>query len=152
MYKCPRCSEEKPINEFVKRTSRPSGVACCKACERLRKTEYAREYRVKNRETIRLRDKEYNKKYPDRIRKTNLKRFYCITPDQYEQMLLKQNNSCWICWFKHVENGKREQRLCVDHCHSSLKIRGLLCSECNKGLGHFRDNKLFLERAIQYLE
>lgn len=40
----------------------------------------------------------------------------------------------------------------VDHCHKSLKVRGLLCADCNKGLGFFKDNVRALERAILYLQ
>lgn len=42
--------------------------------------------------------------------------------------------------------------MCIDHCHTTGKLRGGLCDFCNKGLGQFRDNKELLQRAIQYLE
>lgn len=42
--------------------------------------------------------------------------------------------------------------LVVDHCHSSGKVRGMLCQHCNRGLGHFRDNPEVMGRAINYVK
>lgn len=42
--------------------------------------------------------------------------------------------------------------LVVDHCHSSGKVRGMLCQHCNRGLGHFRDNTKVMARAIKYIK
>lgn len=63
--------------------------------------------------------------------------------DEYEKTLLAQDGKCAICG--------RKERLCVDHNHANGKVRGLLCSSCNKGLGFFKDNPQFLASAIQYL-
>ncbi len=52
-----------------------------------------------------------------------------------------------------VERGKlKPQRCCVDHCHKTGKIRGLLCASCNGGLGLFKDNPQALANAILYLK
>lgn len=69
-----------------------------------------------------------------------------LTLAEYEAMLAKQRGGCAIC-------GQRDQwfNLAVDHCHSTKRIRGLLCSQCNRGLGLFRDNPDFLEKAAGYL-
>lgn len=42
--------------------------------------------------------------------------------------------------------------LVVDHCHSSGKVRGMLCQHCNRGLGHFRDNTKVMAQAIKYIK
>ena len=60
-------------------------------------------------------------------------------------MFEKQEGKCAIC------GSKDEKHLCVDHSHENGKIRKLLCENCNKGLGYFRDNPLVLENAINYL-
>ena len=72
-----------------------------------------------------------------------LKRKYNITLDDYNTLMTKYNNSCAIC-------GSTE-KLCVDHCHSSGNVRGILCHHCNTGLGMFKDNDQALAAAIRYL-
>jgi hypothetical protein len=71
-----------------------------------------------------------------------------LTKEQLEQMIEEQNNKCLICGleFQHYSEW------CIDHCHHTGKIRGILCSECNTGLGYFFDNTEFLKNAIAYLE
>ena len=67
-----------------------------------------------------------------------------ITDVQYEQMVRGQASMCMICQ-------SQISSLCVDHDHITGKIRGLLCSHCNMGLGNFSDNPIFLRSAIKYL-
>jgi hypothetical protein len=62
-------------------------------------------------------------------------------------MLKNQNNVGWIC-----KGSTRDGRsLSIDHCHKTGKIRGLLCKDCNIGLGHFKDNIKLLQKAEEYL-
>ena len=95
--------------------------------------------------------KEYAKKNSEKIkrvsRETHLKRKFNITTEQYETMLNNQGGVCYIC-----------QNLCdtgfflaVDHDHNTGIIRGLLCKNCNSGLGMFKDNQESMRRAIEYL-
>lgn len=77
-----------------------------------------------------------------------LKKRYGIDIVEYNIMLEKQNFSCAICK-THISN--LSVNLAVDHCHKSLKIRGLLCYNCNSGLGRFKDNIDLLAKAISYL-
>ena len=81
---------------------------------------------------------------------TRLKGQFGITVDEYEAMLEQQGNACAICG-AGIGCGLG-YRLRVDHCHDTGKVRGLLCSECNLGLGKFRDNPEFLRKAADYLE
>ena len=85
-------------------------------------------------------------------RNHKLKRAYGITLEQYNELLFKQNNKCAIC---NVDNNgkyrKKARAFAVDHCHSTNNIRGLLCSDCNTGIGLLKDNVNFLESAIKYL-
>ena len=60
-----------------------------------------------------------------------------------DRAMLDANKECQIC-------GDTE-KLHIDHCHDTNKIRGYLCSTCNHGLGLFYDNVELLEKAIQYL-
>ncbi len=79
----------------------------------------------------------------------NLKSSYGITLDDYNKMFSNQNGCCLICG---VHQSKLSKSLNVDHCHSSNKIRGLLCNICNQGLGLFKDNIGNLYKAIDYLK
>jgi hypothetical protein len=72
---------------------------------------------------------------------------YGITTAEYEQMLAAQGGVCAIC--KRKPSGRR---LGVDHCHLTKRIRRLLCSNCNVGLGFFCDDPDRMERAAEYLE
>lgn len=76
-----------------------------------------------------------------------LVRKYKISLEEYKNLIDRQNNACKICGISGDI-----QKLCVDHCHSSLKVRGLLCGFCNRGLGSFFDNLEFLTKAIEYLK
>jgi hypothetical protein len=69
---------------------------------------------------------------------------YGITPTDYDEMSKKQDNRCAICG--------AIARLVIDHSHNSLKVRGLLCSSCNTGLGMFRDSISVLRNAADYVE
>lgn len=75
-----------------------------------------------------------------------LKRIYGITLEHYTKMVTAQNGRCSIC---KASNG---ETLHVDHCHSTKQIRGLLCNNCNNGLGRFNDNIAYLKQAILYLQ
>ena len=71
-----------------------------------------------------------------------------MTYDLYEQMLIDQNNKCAICNLEHTNIKK----LHVDHCHNTGKVRGLLCSNCNNGMGKLGDSIERLELVINYLK
>jgi hypothetical protein len=87
----------------------------------------------------------------DRWRK-GLWEYYKITPADYQVMFDSQNGRCLICSGGPDGRGKKNKRLNVDHNHTTGKIRGLLCSKCNTGLGLFNDSENFLSSAIQYLK
>lgn len=69
---------------------------------------------------------------------------YGISLADYESMYKAQGGCCAICRAPHAV-------LCVDHCHSTRRVRGLLCSPCNTGIGHLRDSPDLLRKAIAYL-
>jgi hypothetical protein len=72
-----------------------------------------------------------------------------ISQDDYNALLEAQNYSCAICGLPAEESARG---LNVDHSHYTHKIRGLLCVQCNLGLGYFKDNVQRLKAAIEYLE
>ena len=89
---------------------------------------------------------------PQRRRNTALGRLYGITAAEYEAMHTKQGGVCAIC--KRPEQMTRNgilRNLCVDHCHSTGKVRGLLCASCNFAIGRFLDNPELMHSAADYL-
>lgn len=84
----------------------------------------------------------------EKRRDGHLRRTYGITTLQYDDLLGKQNHKCAICW-RPSSSFKRS--LAVDHCHTTLRVRGLLCPFCNRGLRYYRDDPEAMERAAQYL-
>jgi hypothetical protein len=83
-------------------------------------------------------------------KKVEIKSKFRLPIEVYEDMLIAQLGVCAIC--KQRESVKIKKSLAVDHCHTTGKIRGLLCSRCNIGLGYFRDNEKYLQSAIDYLK
>ncbi len=85
--------------------------------------------------------------------KHHLKFSYGITIEEYEALLLKQNNLCFICQEPETATIKGMiKKLAVDHCHSTKKVRGLLCLNCNMGIGKFKHNPELLRNAALYCE
>ena len=86
-------------------------------------------------------------------RKGHLEAKYGITQEQYEDLLIDQLGVCAICKKREKSKDKRgnTKLLFIDHCHTTGKIRGLLCHNCNTALGHFKDSEESLVSAIEYL-
>jgi hypothetical protein len=79
----------------------------------------------------------------------HMKRSYGIDFAQYNDMLKKQNGACAICNALPPNNHKK--RLSIDHCHTTGRVRGLLCDACNTALGLLKDNPDLMLKAISYL-
>jgi hypothetical protein len=79
----------------------------------------------------------------------HIKRNYGINFDEYESMLKKQGGVCAICASPPPK--KHKQRLSIDHCHTTGRVRGLLCDACNQGLGLFKDSPELMLKSISYL-
>lgn len=82
------------------------------------------------------------------------KRQYGITDSDLAQMKDEQNNKCYICQSEGFLIGKNNhsEKLAVDHCHDTGKVRKLLCHNCNRALGLFKDKPELLRKAADYLE
>ena len=122
-------------------------------CSNCRKKKDPTKFR-KHRRACRACEAEYNKRWresdPDsalRNKRSSLRR-YGITLEDYQALLAKQEGKCAICG-----NGQSSKfvSLDVDHCHRTGKVRGLLCSNCNSGLGRFSDKVTLLKSAIKYI-
>lgn len=94
----------------------------------------------------RLNENKYrNKRYSQVGFDKHLWARYKITIEDYNKMLKEQDGVCAICKMKS------KKKLHVDHCHVFLKVRGLLCGSCNRGLGMFKENPVILQKAINYI-
>ena len=110
------------------------------------KSETRKQYLINNKEKT----KAYNKERWLKVKETkpHLKVIYGITLEEYSLMFEKQEGCCLGCK-KHRSILKTD--LCVDHCHTTGKVRGLLCNKCNTALGMIEDNKDTLLNLITYL-
>ena len=120
---CNNCKVEKPVDGFytVNKRNKPTIYHICKECCSSQK-------------------KELNDYYRD----WELKKKYGITLETYRSECKIRNNTCDICKSK-------VNTLHVDHCHSTMTVRGFLCGSCNRALGLFKDSQVNLENAITYL-
>ena len=112
-----------------------------------RRERYAndKQYRESAKESAR----GYAKKNPRGKKSQRLKQ-YGITIDQFDVMYEKCGGKCEICGF--IDNGNRQFFPFVDHCHTTGEVRGLLCSNCNFGIGKFSDDIERMRAAIDYLQ
>lgn len=84
-----------------------------------------------------------------RKRKVNRYEVYGLTEEEYVDMLAIQKNRCAIC--KTPFDFDIPKNIHIDHCHDTKDVRGILCRDCNIGLGHFKDSPERLVMASQYL-
>lgn len=128
---CSKCKEIKTIDSFDKRINRKSGIqSACKVC----RASYPKN------------------KNPTRIRNYDLLKTYGISTEDFEIILLSQNNCCAICHINQNDlSFNKKKYLCVDHCHITGKIRGLLCDKCNRGIGLLGDDLENIISAVKYL-
>lgn len=161
---CLKCKTQKMESEFHKNRNGKFGLrSYCKECSKKYSKKYREEnannlrekgkkYRAKNADKIKEHNKKYNRENADKLKKyrkknidkrreSSLKRYYGITLEDYNKFLEMQGGICAIC-------GKPETKsingtlftLSVDHDHKTGKVRGLLCKDCNLGVGKLGDN------------
>lgn len=123
-YVCPKCG----CTEYYVSHDKDGTRRRCKNCqkERMRQIYASSAYKEKHRED-------------DRRRRRG------CSPELYQELQEKQHGKCAICGKEANDN------LRADHNHQTGKMRGLLCDNCNWGLGNFKDNTVYLQNAIDYL-
>jgi hypothetical protein len=156
MKTCTKCGLDKSLSEFAKDKYNPDGLTY--SCKQCRNTHYNNYYeknpdkqQIKNNNQKNNRKAFYNsEKGVISSRRSHLKRIFNITLEEYNALSIKQNHKCAIC--KEEEIYYRNKVLCVDHDHTTGKIRGLLCNRCNRSIGLLKDSIEILENAIKYLK
>jgi hypothetical protein len=138
---CSKCKTEKSLSEFYNQKSNKDGKQkTCKVCQKA----------YSQSETCKANRKRYYEKTRQQHIERNLKRQYGVDWSAYSELLERQNGCCAIC--NRTDSGSHcSQRLFVDHCHVSGKVRGLLCHHCNSALGLFQDSPTLLQNAINYV-
>jgi len=143
---CSKCGETKLLEQFGKSRQCKFGRSPrCKECT-------AAEASAKHAQQKAC--PEYRRKRQEFDRIQGMKR-YGVSPEQYAEMHASQGGLCAICGepeMARVNHTRQVRRLCIDHDHSTGKIRSLLCSRCNHGIGNFRDDPKRLAAAIAYLQ
>lgn len=132
------CIKGHNMNKTRKRS--PSNHPYCSECSRIRSKEQHKLglYKVQKKKTF---------------RRWQLKKHYNMTEDDYLKLVKKYANKCAICRTNKIPKINRSKKYwCIDHCHKTGKIRGLLCRRCNLALGAFEDSTILLKSAKKYLE
>ncbi len=95
--------------------------------------------------------KETERRTSGRASDSTLRHYYTSRYGMTRQEALERfGSTCNICG--SADGAGRHGNLHVDHCHTTGKVRGMLCSDCNTGLGKFKDGPALLRRAAEYLE
>jgi hypothetical protein len=164
MSRCGKCRESLPPEAFHTDRSRPDGLAYwCKGCRRVvnrlsaQKRPHA-QWSSGRRASERVRQKLYRKQHPERakardIRSAHDRRFkrHGLDEARFEAQLDAQQGRCPLCCELLSRTPQLANTACIDHDHETGKVRGILCAQCNKGLGCFRDSAQVVRRAAQYL-
>lgn len=132
LHVCTMCNISKKNSEYPKkvgdrRLRKYSSI--CKICNKDRWKKYI--------------------KSPIELKTYKLKYFFNLSYADWEELKIKQNNSCAIC---NKSQDILIKTMAVDHDHNTGKVRGLLCDSCNLGLGKFQDNIEILENALKYMK
>ena len=98
---------------------------------------------------------DYQRKYANEKRakftdyyKTYRLKAYGLTQADYHRMLDAQGWKCVLCSVSFED----KRKICIDHCHNSKKVRGLLCHNCNLFLGNAQDDPDLMRRGAEYVE
>lgn len=159
MITCSKCNLDKDPKEYYSDPKKVNGKrSSCKKCD----------WAARDKEKNRIRSRRWHKNmtpaqrankaaYMIEWKRLNLDRIaghqrkikYGLSQQEYEDMLRVQGGKCAICL---TEKPGGQGGFNVDHCHTTGKVRGLLCTTCNFGLGQFKDSTAYLKSAIIYLE
>ncbi len=140
---CTICRQDKPLAEFPRDRRTKDGLRCqCRVCKNSSAAGYYKNWTPEQRLLHRR-----------RVTRSR----YGIEYDLVVSLFEQQEGCCKICSKQgdvpigHEQQHDRKRALQIDHNHETGEIRGLLCRECNLGLGKFRDSPQRLIRAVVYL-
>ena len=141
---CSVCREKKTLDQFRPHPKGTAGViANCRACE----NEYNMDWREEKGSEY---HQKYRQKHAAKLRESQRVRTYKDTnyeEGMYEKLGEAQDHCCKICG-----GHSSDRTLAVDHCHTTNRVRGLLCGRCNMALGQWEDDVDLMRKAIEYLQ
>lgn len=141
-FYCTRCKQVRPRSDFSPRAPSGRQTRWCKACYRDRRKQCVTH--PETGEAARRNERD-----------GMLRRVYGIGIAEYDALYAKQQGRCAICRQEPNQRGGRGRTtllsMMVDHDHVTGQVRGLLCNDCNQGLGRFRDDPALLRAALLYL-
>lgn len=151
---CNSCLQNKPVADFSKQSVRPDGLnITCKLCLSARQAIRYKDP-VKRQRSLEA-GARWRERNPDADANKNLIRKYGITLAQYDEMFEAQGGLCALCkkseTTKRRKKGDGRERLAVDHCHDTGRVRGLLCFKCNTAIGSLGDTEADAQRVVDYL-
>src|SRR5262245_48991085 len=137
--RCTRCRRVKPLADYYDqprcRDGKHSG---CKAC-------------MNAAVKASRKDPSSKARHHHYCWRSSIKRRYGMTEADYLRLLAAQDDVCAICGSPTPNQRGNKKHLHIDHCAKTGKVRGLLCSNCNNGLGRFCDSIELLLKAVAYL-
>lgn len=136
LKRCCRCRKHLPFERFNKRGRAKDGLhECCRECQKKHSKPRSEKGKPRCKQWIRAR---------------NLRINFGITPEEFDAILNLQGGCCMIC--RTTEPKGKGKGWCVDHCHKTGRVRGVLCAPCNFLIGLAQENERILMAAILYLE
>lgn len=163
---CVKCKQSKSRSDFSLQYGKERSR--CKSCHTADAVDYAQRNREKVRKYQRewiARNQERVKSYPKKklsemspayrerkaayAKRRHLERKYGITPEIWQEMYERQGGVCALC--KVPGRTGKHDKLAVDHCHVTGRVRGLLCTPCNVSIGILGETPEQWEVVMQYL-
>lgn len=160
---CTGCIEDKDPSQFCNDSTHKNGKSSrCKSCKNKYNIEWKKnnpekaaahipsrkQWRLDNLEHDKNRNREYWIKNPILRLTYRLNKEYNITLKRYEEMLQAQDNKCAVC---KINFSELKRKPCVDHCHKTGVVRGLLCHKCNVSIGLLNEDFGTVLNLVKYL-
>lgn len=156
--RCSKCGNDLPLLAFYQRTGAKSHHSACKVCERA----MAKDWYERNKDKAAAKVKEWRRQNIDAVKqyrsdnkqkhyRQEIVRKYGVEPSWFDKQLQRQGNAC-ACCKRQFHWSNKQTTPHVDHCHSTGKVRGILCNRCNTVLGLCKDNKELFKNLTGYLE
>ncbi len=138
---CTVCKQTKPLGEYYKHAGSKDGKSWrCKECDKIATMDSRKRRYEKSRQQQRVAKRKCS---------------YGLSDEQFNELLLSQKGLCQSCGVTLTDAftaNHARNKLVIDHCHVTLKVRGLICTMCNKGIGLLGDNADGLYKAYNYLK